>query len=523
MKRQLIAGFLLVALLLSCFAACTKKDPQTNTTDALYSEHFSVNRGAFAFFYYEHYYSFCNQYSGYLNYFFDAQKPLSAQKYSDGSAETVLGEKYSGTWADYFLDKGIDFARQALQLSEAALSEGMNFSEADEAKAIEFGETMRSNAAAKNVSLAEYISGIYGKDATYDDLLYASKLSSLAARYMTVVTERVSAGLTDGQVEDYYAEHLGTYETAGFYQYPLEAKKTGDAAADEAAIARMAEKANDFKKAVGVDDFVQRVKDDLRQEASEAVSREYYDMLRQTLSSDYSGEELENEIDKQLKTLTENLLTGAVNSGKMTGVTYESAAEFGQDGFAQWLYHGGAKVGDIRSIISEDEDAYYIILVCMTAVPERNDQELYRVGVAIFADTDAGIASAQNVYEAFRNASERNTALLEQLGRESGAIVSENRDTYFDGYYNGVYHLQQLDEWISAAGDGDVGLITAKQSFGSTEVTYNIVVYKDGFVCNGWFYTARQDLIRERCNDWYREHSDPVNVSVNDSICRAIS
>ena len=509
----LCALFLLAGSLTVLFAGCAKK-PNAKS-EALKSEHFTVNRDAFSFFYTESYYTFYSEHSSDLQYLFDEKKPLDEQKYSDSSAEQILGKSYDGTWQEYFTDEGIDLARQVLRYCEAALAEGMDFIAEDDSAADKLESDLRDRAKSKNQSLDEYIRSLYGSYATLDGMKYASKLTNFAGRYVTLVNARMAQNITDDMVGEYYADHSGTYETSDYYRYTLVTQKTGDKEKDETEIGKMADTANRLKAAKNEEDFVAMIRTELEADAMEAAREEYYDTFRQALSATYSGDELEEEINKRIASIVDSLLSQAINSITETDVTFDDAYRLGDKNFTDWLYSGKAKAGEIRSIVTEDETNYYIVLICLISPPEKDEKDLYRVGLVVFEDTEEGNASALSLADRLSESSSASPEMLKQLGDSLNAKISEVVPTYYDGYYAARYGLQPADAWLASAKTGESGSIRATVSGN----VFYVVLYKGEFVGKGWYFSARRDLINSRCNEWYALHADTISVTVNAGVC----
>lgn len=510
----LCALLLFAGSLTVLFAGCTKK-PDAKS-DALKSEHFTVNRDAFSFFYSEAYYSFYNEHSSELSDLFDEKKPLDEQKYSDSSAEQILGKSYNGTWHEYFTDEGIALAREVLRYCEAALSEGMDFISEDDSAADNLESGLRERAEKKGQSLDEYIRALYGNYATLDGVKYASKLANFAGRYVTLVNARMTQNITDSMVEEYYRNHSGTYETSDYYQYSLITEKTGDQAKDEEEIGKMADNANRLKTAKNAEDFVRMIREDLEPGAKAAAREEYYETFRQALSATYSGDELEAEIEKRLDSLTDSLLSQAIGSITENDVTFDKAYQLGGKSFSDWLYSGEAEAGDIRSIVTDDEKNYYIILICLISPPEKDEKELYQVGLAVFDDTEEGKATAESVARRIGESSAASPELVKQLGDSLGARVSETIPTYYDGYLSARYGLEAADTWLSSAKTGDS---TALRVTVSGNV-YHAVLYKGTFLGEGWYFSARRDLISARSDEWFELHANTISVTVNTDVCQ---
>ena len=164
---------------------------RTNTVMSSDNYNYSVNLSMMTYWFNSSYRSYVNNYSSYLSYLgLDTDTDLKDQEYSGG-----------GTWYDYFVSSTESQVQQYLVLCEAAKAAGVTLDDSDYESIDTNIKTLKDSATEYGYSLNGYLDALYGNGVRISDIRDCLKISSLATKYATQVSD--SYTYTD---DDYDAE-----------------------------------------------------------------------------------------------------------------------------------------------------------------------------------------------------------------------------------------------------------------------------------------------------------------------------
>lgn len=161
------------------------------------------------------YQSFVSSYDEYLSMFLDTSKPLDEQ-------DCAFAE---GTWADYFMDNGLESLRQTTALYDDAVKNGAALDEDEKAAIDQNLSSLDFSASYYGYTPDGYVAAVYGEGNNVASLRRMLERTELAYKHSAQVEE--SFTYTDEELDTYYAEHSDEYDTVSYYAVTI------DAAADE--------------------------------------------------------------------------------------------------------------------------------------------------------------------------------------------------------------------------------------------------------------------------------------------------
>ena len=199
------------------------------------SEHFSVNGAEMAYFIYDAYSDFQGYFGNYIGQLgLDTSKPLKKQTYYGDSFDT---------WYDYFVHEASSTVNDTLLLCEKAYADGVEL-DGEEKEAV--------NEMASLFELKKCGNGVKRADVES-----AMTLLALAAKYKNICYD--SYGITEGDIDEYYASHKTDFDKAGYKRYTFEYSEDGGF--DREAAMRAAEK---IARAANAGEFEKNLSDVLK-------------------------------------------------------------------------------------------------------------------------------------------------------------------------------------------------------------------------------------------------------------------
>ena len=231
MLKKITAIFLILSLTL-CFWGCGKIDdqppvketesgtkPSTNPTegnaDTEDPENIrSLSRIELNYFYVDAINEYVNQYGAYLPYLgLDYSTPLSQQ----------IHNKDTGTsWADYFLDAGIETAKNIYALYDEAVKAGHKLSDEEQAAKQSLYDNM--DIYAKHYGFDntdDYLKSIYGKGANTNSYKAYYEVVLMASSYYATYAENLKNSYTDTILREFEGSESYKYNSYSYYTYYL--------------------------------------------------------------------------------------------------------------------------------------------------------------------------------------------------------------------------------------------------------------------------------------------------------------
>ena len=152
-----------------------------------------------AFYYWQQYYTFVNNYGSYLSYLMDTSKGLDEQAYSE-----------TETWQQAFLTGAADMFHSITALNLEADKAGFELDEEDQAQLDAIPESLDATAGYYGMEdgLA-YVQASFGPTATVEDYVAFARDNLRASRYMQLLVEQME--FTDAEISDYYDQNADSY------------------------------------------------------------------------------------------------------------------------------------------------------------------------------------------------------------------------------------------------------------------------------------------------------------------------
>ena len=175
------------------------------------------------YFYVDAINEFINQYSYYISYILNLSKPLSQQVNNDSTGET---------WADYFLNAGIESVKNTYALYDAAMASGHTLSQ-EETDSI---ETLVKNLEEyakyyKFKSADEYLQKVYGKHANTTNYSLYYKVLITASSYYSAHAQELKESYTPVSLRDFEGDKFYQYNSYSYATVFLDIKDFEDQAA----------------------------------------------------------------------------------------------------------------------------------------------------------------------------------------------------------------------------------------------------------------------------------------------------
>ena len=152
-----------------------------------------------AFYYWQQYYTFVNNYGSYLSYIMDTSKGLDEQAYSEDQ-----------TWQQAFLDSAVTMFHSMTAINLEADKAGFELGEEDQAQLDAIPESLDATAGYYGMEdgLA-YLQRVFGPSVTVEDYVAFVRDSMRASRYMELLVEQME--FSDAEISDYYDQHAEDY------------------------------------------------------------------------------------------------------------------------------------------------------------------------------------------------------------------------------------------------------------------------------------------------------------------------
>ena len=168
------------------------------------------------FYYRTAYMNFANYWNsyGYLSIFgLDTNTSLESQEIS-ATASSMLDVAEGTTWAEYFLDQGIEQMASVQNGLKQASEEGFEFPESVEEDVQENEAALKSAAEANGVSERRYLQGAYGSAMT--EGVYRTEMRRLLQYQSYISAYQDSLTYTEEELEAYYEENARDYDVVTY-------------------------------------------------------------------------------------------------------------------------------------------------------------------------------------------------------------------------------------------------------------------------------------------------------------------
>ena len=534
-----VAIVLCLALLISVVAisVITESGFALRSVKAVQSENFTVTGPMLSYYFYQTYNTFLSQYGSIISYMgLDTSLSLKTQ--------AAMGAEEDGqTWFDYFMDPTIEQIENMLVYCEEAKVRGIVLDEQDNADIDAALAELDAAAAEYGYSTSSYISALYGGGVKKSDVRAALELSQLAAKCSEVLTDEMTAAVTDGEIDTYYAENPSEFLTADVLNYAFSTPKGDkDDATYKADSEEMKKLADELAACKTADEFKQYVLNYL--------AGENFDTLYEDESEELTVDLLPSEAD--LATRRQQIIDACIANaleGKaaeettsedtvevmfsditvsltktltsvLDGMLIEGYAWTNDEGNAAglWASADDRKAGDTTVTEeddteenTDDENAGYTATAYMMINPMKRDETNTRnVGHILFTsstyETDtAAEAKAQEIMAQFKAGAMTKDA-FEALANE----YTEDSGVFYENVYPGQM-VSEFEDWMFDAErkEGDVEVV-------KTQYDYHLMYYLgENADSPAWKEIAKNSIVNKKLEAWYEQAAEKYAVAVD--------
>ena len=426
---------------------------------------------------------------------FKTGTPLNEQKYT-------ASEDFE-TWADYFMDKGIENAKKIYALYDDAVAKGHKLSETEQKTLDSNIEAISSMAKLYGYSNANaYLRATYGTGANLKTYTAYYTINSLASSYFDAHSD--SLKYTDDDFRAYEKDKFNDYSSFsyGSYTLPVSSYLTGGT------------KSEDGKTTTYSDAEKEAAKKDAKADADKLVEGTYKDF---------------DAFEKAIKALKINEKNDKVSVNKyekqlFTNITNED--------ISKWLTEDGRKEGDLKVIevtsTSKDKDGKetktttgYTVVYFMGSDDNKVNLVDVRHILVKFdggkTDSNGNVSFTVAEKEAAKKAAEeilntwKNGEATEESFAELAKKKSEDTGSLSNGgLYEKVYPGQMVtsfNDWCFDAKrkTGDTGLI-------ATEYGYHVMYFVKTGDTTFRDYMIEIDMRNEDMTEWHDELTKKVSV-----------
>ena len=426
---------------------------------------------------------------------FKTGTPLNEQKYT-------ASEDFE-TWADYFMDKGIENAKKIYALYDDAVAKGHKLSETEQKTLDSNIEAISTMAKLYGYSNANaYLRATYGTGANLKTYTAYYTINSLASSYFDAHSD--SLKYTDDDFRAYEKDKFNDYSSFsyGSYTLPVSSYLTGGT------------KSEDGKTTTYSDAEKEAAKKDAKADADKLVEGTYKDF---------------DAFEKAIKALKINEKNDKVSVNKyekqlFTNITNED--------ISKWLTEDGRKEGDLKVIevtsTSKDKDGKetktttgYTVVYFMGCDDNKVNLVDVRHILVKFdggkTDSNGNVSFSVAEKEAAKKAAEeilntwKNGEATEESFAELAKKKSEDTGSLSNGgLYEKVYPGQMLtsfNDWCFDAKrkTGDTGLI-------ATEYGYHVMYFVKTGDTTFRDYMIEIDMRNEDMTEWHDELTKKVSV-----------
>ena len=426
---------------------------------------------------------------------FKTGTPLNEQKYT-------ASEDFE-TWADYFMDKGIENAKKIYALYDDAVAKGHKLSETEQKTLDSNIEAISTMAKLYGYSNANaYLRATYGTGANLKTYTAYYTINSLASSYFDAHSD--SLKYTDDDFRAYEKDKFNDYSSFsyGSYTLPVSSYLTGGT------------KSEDGKTTTYSDAEKEQAKKDAKADADKLVEGTYKDF---------------DAFEKAIKALKINEKNDKVSVNKyekqlFTNITNED--------ISKWLTEDGRKEGDLKVIevtsTSKDKDGKevktttgYTVVYFMGCDDNKVNLVDVRHILVKFdggkTDSNGNVSFTVAEKEAAKKAAEeilntwKNGEATEESFAELAKKKSEDTGSLSNGgLYEKVYPGQMVtsfNDWCFDAKrkTGDTGLI-------ATEYGYHVMYFVKTGDTTFRDYMIEIDMRNEDMTEWHDELTKKVSV-----------
>ena len=383
-----------------------------------------------------------NQYGSLMSYIIDSNTPLDEQYYD---------EEAGTTWADYFMEQGLNTAYEVYAIYDAAVAAGHQLTDADKQSIETQIGNFQLGALYNNVSTDTYIAYTYGTGCNEKTLREYLEIVTLASSYASQKAN--SFEYSEDEIDAEYNANVNNYDAVTYRTFSVTdamfqtASDTTDGEDAEAET----EQLSDEELAALKEEMASKMADDAEGN-EQAFIDAAYDNALETSKETYEDESA---------TLREDSLYAAVS---------DTAA-------ADWLFDAARQEGD-TTYIASDSGVYYVLYFISRST---NDYQLPNVRHILVSVSDTTDETAME--EARTKAAD---ILAEyEAGDKTAESFGELAKEYTDdsnGDEGGLYTNITPGQMATAFNDWCFDESRKPGDTGIVETSYGVhVMYFDGY------------------------------------------
>ncbi len=463
-------------------------------TVSLSSEHYTVDNAMLSYYYQTEYSNFVSQYSYYLSYFgLDTSKPLKSQKYSD-----------TQTWFQYFMDTAIENVKEQLLLCEAALAAGKSIGEKEQEQIDEALAALKETAKTYNMTVSQYVSGIYGTGVTLNDIEKCLEISALAAtQYQDLYDSYVWTEEDFDKWVEEDDENRAKIWFVDYMSYSFEAefkKDDDDETKSEArqAAEKLAKELAEKKTKDEFYDWVATYEESLKKDEDKDDDKE----------EDNKDDKEEEKTEEEKKEEEEKKRQEAMDKITTEDYGYDTESDIGK-----WAFDKDRVANDTTVIYDKDEETYtaYILLA-----PKYRDEyasvDVRHILIEVSSSAkDEELAEAKKKAEEILAEYKKGEMTADKFGELAKKYTADGNGDE-GGLYENVCKddmVAEFNDWIfdESRKEGDTDIV--KTSYG-----YHVMYYQ-GTGLLAWQVTADSGLNADQYEKDYETMEKTYKVEVN--------
>ncbi len=575
--KTTIAAVVAAVVLLTCvFGVLSANGVMMRYRYPVRSDNFKFSGNMMSYLYQTQYQNFTNQYSDYMSYFsLNTAESFKEQKFGDTSSgkgyETQFLGQFEGTWFDYFMNLATEQAKQTLIYCEEAKARGIELDDEDKAELNESIDTIKSTATMYGYSTNAYVSNMYGKGVSLNDIKKVMKLSLLAQKCMLTISEEINNGITDTDIQKTYEETPDDFDLIDYSYYTAEVNYEDVAAeilgsdhteaelkenkdkvleAYKKEIAEAKELANKLKDMTSVADFNKYLYEHLAgkayDEAYGKLSLAETDLPEESVRTTIKNAVVNAVVADIIEGKTETAAVAVEKDGAYTVYEQSVTKAFADavdsvkedvfetvladketyvlekktysstDDFSKWAFEADRKQNDTKTVFTgdgaddaeiDDEDGYFNASAYIINKTRYRDESLTK-DVAYMVFSSEDTAKA--AIEAFKNGTISLEA-FEKIATDKAASTSSKLEDYVEG----ALGVDTFDKWLydehTVIGSYTETPITA------SEGTY-VVAYYYGDGETNWSVTVKASIFDERYHEIEHGMEEKYAITVKDKV-----
>lgn len=553
-------------LLLACIAlwSFTTWVPRIKT--AAKSSHYRVNGSEMTYFITNVKNNYINTLSSYGTGYL-TQLGLSTSDTSlTGLRSQTCGLDKTKSWYEYFVDQTKTQVESMLVLCEAAKAEGMTLDKSELEDIDKSIKAMKDSAeelakayAARGYSgytASYFLTQEYGNGVSESNVRHALELQGLASKFYKAYQERVEAGITDDELEQYVKDNPANILSADIFSYTFTAELeiAGSEATDDekAAYEKAKEEAKKLADELAAcsdkNAFIAKAVEYILGTYANDSFDKYYENNKKSLddadkpddaklAADKAAmvKEIGEKVKDSTKELTEHgdtnsytkvldkvsssLLTDVQNAydaiNKTSSVSYSDPADKDASDSTKWLFDADRKAGDKTVISNEAEKKSTYTAYFMEATAHRDETMTKNVGHILFKTTTYKTAAkakekAEEILSKYKEGEQTKDA-FEALANE----YTEDSSVFYENVTKD-YMVKEFDAWTfdSSRKAGDVDIVE------TTHGAHVMYFVGDGEIA--WKVTAKNGVFGEKYEAWYETEKNSVGVTFSDSTMKTL-